>query len=86
MVGNTVPYHIDSFGDIQDFIIPAGKKIFCYYQGDNGLMEPIYEEMIHFAEEKGYTVKEGIFEYYLNSPDYGVDKLLTKVVMHLDDK
>ncbi len=71
---------------IQKFLIPAGPKIICYWQGDNSQMFPLYEEMNDFAGQRNLTVKEGLFEYYLNGPEYGKEKLLTKVMMLLTDR
>lgn len=85
MAGVTVPKEIKGSGEIENYGIPAGKRIFCYWLGDNSEMSPLHGEMVVFAKESGYEVEEGFFEYYLNSPDYGSDKLLTKVVMFLLD-
>jgi len=81
--GMTVSETIHGNGEIKDFLIPAGKKIFCYWQGDNSDMSSLYEEMSSFAKDLGYEIQEGFFEHYLNGPEFGVDKLLTKVVMLL---
>jgi len=81
--GMTVPATVHGNGEIEDFLIPAGKKIFCYWQGDNSDMSSLYEEMKSYANEIGYEIQEGFFEYYLNGPEYGTNKLLTKVVMLL---
>ena len=70
-------------GEIEKFIIPAGKKIFCYYQGDSSLMSPVCEEMRLFAEEHGCRVEKGVYEYYLNGTEVGLDKLLTRIVISL---
>ena len=53
-------------GEIEKIVIPAGKKTLCYYQGDNSLMIPVYEEMNLFAEEYGYELEKEVYEYYLN--------------------
>ena len=82
-VGMAISKAIHGNGEIKNFLIPAGKKIFCYWQGDNSEMSPLYEEMQSFAKNLGYEIQEGFFEYYLNSPAYGTDKLLTKIVMLL---
>jgi len=81
--GMTVSETIHGNGEIKDFLIPAGKKIFCYWQGDNSDMSSLYEEMSSFAKDLGYEIQGGFFEHYLNGPEFGVDKLLTKVVMLL---
>lgn len=75
---------IEEHGDIKLSYIPAGKRIFCYWLGDNADMSALYEDMRDFAKKAGYKTKEGIFEYYLNSAREGVDHLLTKVVMLLE--
>lgn len=83
MAGMTVTKEIRGSGEIEDYGIPSGKRIFCYWLGDNSEMSPLYDEMIRFAKDFGYEVEEGFFEYYLNGPEHGTDKLLTKVVMLL---
>ena len=85
MAGITVSKEVKGSGEIRNYCIPAGKRIFSYWLGDNSEMPPLYDEMAVFAKELGYETAEGCFEYYLNSPDYGLDKLLTKVVMLLLD-
>jgi len=81
--GMTVTKTVHGNGEIEDYLIPAGKKIFCYWQGDNSDMSPLHEEMQSFVKNLGYEIEEDFFEYYLNGPEYGEDKLLTKVVMLL---
>lgn len=81
IVGIPVAAAAHGVGDIQSFVIPGGPKVFCYYQGDNSKMAPVYEEMSGFAKKQGYTMdKAGVYEYFLNGPDHGADKLLTKMV------
>lgn len=83
IAGMTIPEEIKGFEEIENCLIPAGKRIFCYWLGDNSQMQQLYEEMVSFAEGVGYEAEMGFFEHYLNGPEYGVDKLLTKVVMFL---
>jgi len=85
MAGMTISKEVKGSREIENYCVPAGKRIFCYWLGDNSEMSPLHDEMVAFAKESGYGVEEGFFEYYLNSPDYGLDKLLTKVVMFLLD-
>ena len=75
---------MEGHGDIKLSCIPAGKRIFCYWLGDNADMSALYEDMQDFAKKAGYKTKEGIFKYHLNSAREGVDHLLTKVVMLLE--
>lgn len=82
-IGMTVPQITQGHGTIENITIPAGKKIFCYWQGDNSDMSSLHEEMRSFAQDLGYEIQNGFFEYYLNDPKFGVDKLLTKVFMLL---
>ncbi|QQO08855.1 GyrI-like domain-containing protein [Breznakiella homolactica] len=81
--GTAVSKPIIGSGDVIPWQIPAGKKLFCYYQGDNALMEPVYGELAAFAKDRGFVMEEGVFEYYLNGPEYGTDKLLTRVMVLL---
>lgn len=84
MVGIGIPWPDKGSGDIQNYVIPAGKKIFCYCLGDGSELMPVYEEMRGFAAQKGYDASDLCFEYFLNSPEYGLDKLLTKILLILN--
>ena len=64
--------------------IPDGKKLICYYQGNNAEMGPTYDEIFAFAQQRGLKPGKDIFEYYLNGTDFGVEKLLTKIVLPVD--
>jgi len=61
--GMEVPTTVHGNGKIEDFLIPAGKKIFCYWQGDNSEMSPLYEDMQSFANDLGYDIEEGVLQY-----------------------
>lgn len=86
MVGICIPRPNNGLGDVKGHLIPAGKKIFCYYQGDSAQILSVYQEMQDFAARKGYELDDGGFEYFLNGPEYGLDKLLTKVLVSLKNK
>lgn len=84
VVGTAVSGTVKSAGDIADFLIPAGKKLLCYYQGDNSLMGPVYDELQDFANKRGFAPGRDVFEYYLNGMEFGQDRLLTKIVIPLE--
>lgn len=84
MVGTAVSSTVKGAGDIADFLIPAGKKMLCYYQGDNSLMGPVYDELRDFANKRGFVLDRGVFEYYLNGMEFGQDRLLTKIVIPIE--
>ncbi len=79
-VGTAVATRLEGTGEIKSDIIPAGKKVICYYQGSNDQMESFYKEMDIFITESGCIRIGAFFEHFLNSPEFGMDKLLTKVV------
>ena len=83
IIGMAVAEKIQPHGDLESFTIPAGKKIFAYWLGDNSQMMSLYEEMITFVQNLGYKPQDNFFEYYLNGKEYGQENLLTKVVMAL---
>lgn len=84
IIGMAVAQKVKPQGELEAFIIPAGKKIFAYWLGDNSQMMPLYEEMITFTQKSGYKAQDNFFEYYLNGTEYGKENLLTKVVMVLE--
>lgn len=83
IIGMAIAEKIIPSGELELFTIPAGKKVFAYWLGDNSHMLPLYEEMITFAQNANYKPQDGFFEYYLNGNEYEKENLLTKVVMLL---
>jgi len=79
-VGTAVITPLVGIGEIKSDIIPAGKKVVCYYQGSNNEMDSFYQEMETFIIENGYERVGAFYEHFLNGPEYGTEKLLTKVV------
>lgn len=83
--GLPLPSPLGSSGAIEGSVIEAGKKLFCYYLGNGEEAEAVYAEMREFAEKRGLKVKDGLYEYYLNGLEHGKDKLLTKIIVLLED-
>jgi len=78
-VGNIVPIPIRGNDMIMDEIIPSGKWISGYFQGDNNGMEDFYQQMEQTIAQKNYKRVGHFYEYFLNGAEFGIDKLLTKV-------
>ena len=70
-------------GEIQAGAIPAGKFIFCMYQGAYGEMEPVYAEMGKWIEDHHLTATGVTYEHYYNGPEFPEKDLLTMVVLPL---
>ncbi|WP_241422509.1 GyrI-like domain-containing protein [Candidatus Contubernalis alkaliaceticus] len=63
---------------------PAGKQVSCLHKGPYAQMEPVYNAMMQWMEEKGLTPTGVAYEFYYNSPnDVPESELLTKVVFPL---
>ena len=82
--GLPLPSPLPSSGAIKGIVIEGGRKLFSYYQGKGEQADAVYAEMEKFAEKGGMKVKNGLYEYYLNGPEHGEDKLLTKIVVLLE--
>lgn len=81
-LGLILPHALKGEGDVKSGTMKGGKKIFCYYQGSNDLMGPFYQELEEFLQSKGYEI-DGMYEFFMNGPEFGTDKLLTKVLASL---
>ncbi|MDH7578975.1 MAG: GyrI-like domain-containing protein [Bacillota bacterium] len=71
-------------GEIKAGEIPAGKQVSCLYKGPYNEMGPVYNAMMQWIKENGYTPTGVAYEFYYNSPaDVPESELLTKVVFPL---
>lgn len=71
-------------GEINASEIPAGKQVSCTYKGPYSQMEPVYNAMMQWMNENGYTPTGVVYEFYYNSPaDVQESELLTKIVFPL---
>ncbi|MGM9927227.1 MAG: GyrI-like domain-containing protein [Bacillus sp. (in: firmicutes)] len=68
-------------GEIKAGSIPAGKRIFCMYQGPYNEIESIYNEMATWIVEKGFKSEGIAYEFYYNDMEYPESQWLTKVEM-----
>ncbi len=66
--------------DITGTTIPAGRKVTGYFQGNDDLMDEFYADMEAFIAEKGLQRTGASYEYPINGLEYGLQKLLTKIV------
>lgn len=83
-VGVITPEKINGNEFIISEKIDAGKKAVGYYQGDNNNMESFYNEIKEFVNENGFKTKGAGYEFFLNGIEFGIDKLLTKVVFEIE--
>ena len=70
--------------DIEAGEIPQGKIVSYMYKGLYSEMEPVYNEIFKWINEKGYQPTGVYYEYYYNSPDEVPEsELLTRIVIPL---
>lgn len=67
--------------EIQAGSIPAGKIIFCMYQGAYSAMEPVYGEMVKFIADHHLKPVGTAYEHYFNGPEFPESEMLTMIVM-----
>lgn len=83
-MGFPVPKPLAGKGEIKAGEIPAGKQVSCMYKGPYQKMEPVYNAMTQWINEKGYTPTGAAYEFYYNSPaEVPESELLTKIVFPL---
>ena len=69
-------------GDIKAGEISPGKIVSYMHKGPYSEMEPIYNRIFQWIEEKGHQPKGIYYEYYYNSPDEVPEsELLTRIVI-----
>jgi effector-binding domain-containing protein len=72
-------------GDIKAGKIPLGKVASYMYKGIYSEMEPVYNEIFKWINEKGYQPRGVYYEYYYNAPDEVPEsELLTRIVIPLE--
>lgn len=71
-------------GEIKLSEIPAGKQVSCLYKGPYSQMEPVYNAITQWMNERGHVPTGVCYEFYYNSPmDVPESELLTKIVFPL---
>ncbi len=80
-IGFPVSKDLQSDGDVEAGVIPAGKSIACLYTGPYSEMAPAYDNMGKFAAENKYELTGVAYEYYLNGPESPPAELQTRIVM-----
>ena len=71
-------------GDIKASEIPPRKIVSYMYKGLYSGMEPVYNEIFKWINEKGYQPTGVYYEYYYNAPDEVPEsELLTRIVIPL---
>ena len=69
-------------GDVKAGEIAQGKVASYMYKGPYSEMEPVYNEIFKWINEKGYQPKGVYYEYYYNSPgEVSEGELLTRIVI-----
>lgn len=83
-MGFTVPRPLEGKGDIKAGEIPAGRQVSSMHKGPYQGMEPVYEAVTKWIQEKGYVPTGVAYEFYYNSPmEVPESDLLTKIVFPL---
>lgn len=82
--GFPVPKPLAGKGEIKSGEIPAGKQVSCLFKGPYNQMEPVYNAMMQWINENGYTPTGVAYEFYYNCPAEVLEsELLTKIVFPL---
>ncbi|MDR2974617.1 MAG: GyrI-like domain-containing protein [Propionibacteriaceae bacterium] len=68
-------------GDIQPSQIPAGKYVFCMFQGSYADVEPVYADMATWINDHKLAPAGPAYEAYYNGPDIAPDLELTMILM-----
>ncbi len=80
-VGIAVALPVQGNGnDIAGAMIPAGRKVMSYFQGNDDIMDEFYADMDAFIADNGLQRVGASYEYSVNGLEYGLQNLLTKVV------
>ena len=83
-IGFPVARPLAGKGEIAASQIPAGKQVSCFHKGPYNKVEPVYNAMMQWINENGYTPTGVAYEFYYNSPDEVPEsELLTKVMFPL---
>jgi effector-binding domain-containing protein len=71
--------------DIQAGEIPEGKYAACIYTGPYNKIEPAYDALAKWMEERGHVAKGVAYEFYLNDPaETPAEALLTQILFPLE--
>lgn len=83
-VGFPVAKSLAGKDEIKASVIPAGKRVSCYYKGPYSQMESTYNAIMEWVADNGYTWTGLSYEFYFNSPmDVPESELLTEIVLML---
>ena len=67
-IGFPVVRELPGRGEIQTSKIPGGKVATCLHVGPYSEIEPAYEALVEFVEERGHEATGVCYEVYLNDP------------------
>ncbi|AEG58364.1 GyrI-like domain-containing protein [Desulforamulus ruminis] len=83
-IGFPVAKALTGRNEIQPSEIPAGKQATCLYQGPYRQIEPAYQALMQWIQEKGLLPTGAAYEFYLNDPrETPESELLTKIAFPL---
>jgi effector-binding domain-containing protein len=83
-IGFPVARPLPGKGPVQPGMIPAGMVATCMYTGPYDKMEPAYQQLTAWIQEKGYEPTGIVYEFYLNDPAATPpEELLTQIVFLL---
>ena len=91
-MGFPVPRPLAGKGEIKSGEIPAGKQVSYLHKGPYNQTVPVYNAMIQWINENGYTPAGAAYEFYYNAPkgsgscvEVPESELLTKIVFPLKE-
>lgn len=83
-MGFTIAGPLPGKGDVKANEIPAGKQVDYLFKGPYSGMEPVYNALNQWMNEKGYVPTGTCYEFYFNSPlEVPESELLTKIMFPL---
>ncbi|HOJ84136.1 MAG TPA: GyrI-like domain-containing protein [Bacillota bacterium] len=83
-IGFVMTKHLPGKGEIKAGEIPAGRQLSYLFKGPYKEVAPVYDAMMKWVQENGYTPTGVAYEFYYNSPqEVPESELLTKIIFPL---
>lgn len=83
-LGFPVPAGISGKDNIEESVIPAGKKVTCLHKGPYGELKKTYDMISQYLLDNHLDPTGVVYEYYYNSPeDVPESELMTRIVFLL---
>lgn len=84
-IGFPVAKPLPGTKDVLASEIPAGRQVSCVHTGPYDKVGPVYDALMNWVKENGYTATGVAYEFYYNSPmDTPEEELQTKIMFPLE--